>query len=85
MPMTVAATEQLKAIVIMANRVAREFNDGALDTCIQRSYALAAALTDLGYADARPVRVEAASFPDDREIQHVILCVRAAAQETVRQ
>ena len=65
--------EKFKAIVIMANRVAREFNGGALDTCIRTSYALAAALTDLGYADARPVRVEASSFPDDSELQHVIL------------
>ena len=65
--------EKLKAIVIMANRVAREFNDGALNTCIQTSYALAAALTDLGYADARPVRVEAASFPDDRKLHGAIL------------
>ena len=44
-----------------------------LNTCIESSYALAGALTDLGYPDARPVRVEAASFPEDREIQHVIL------------
>jgi hypothetical protein len=73
MPMTANTIEKFKAIVMMANRVAREFNDGELSTCIQSSYALAAALTDLGYADARPVRVEAASFPDDREIQHVIL------------
>jgi hypothetical protein len=73
MPMTAATTEELKAIVITANRVAREFNGGELATCIGTSYALAAALTDLGYADARPVRVEAASFPDDRELQHVIL------------
>ena len=47
------AAEKFKNIVIMANRVAREFN-GALDTCVLTSYALAAALTDLGYADARP-------------------------------
>jgi hypothetical protein len=71
--MTTDETEKFKAIVIMANRVAREFFGGELATCIQSSYALAAALTDLGYADARPVRVEAASFPDDRELQHVIL------------
>jgi hypothetical protein len=67
------AAEKFKNIVIMANRVAREFNDGALNTCIQTSYALAAALTDLGYADARPVRVEAASFPDPPKLIGVIL------------
>ena len=66
--MTTDETEKFKNIVIMANRVAREFNDGAVDTCVLTSYALAAALTDLGYADARPVRVEAASYPDDRKL-----------------
>jgi hypothetical protein len=71
MPMT--AIEEFKAIVIMANRVARWFNDGALDTCVLTSYALAAALTDLGYADARPVRVQAASFPEDRNLLASIL------------
>jgi hypothetical protein len=71
--MTAGTTEKFKAIVMMANRVAREFNDGVLNTCILTSYALAAALTDLGYADARPVRVEAASFPDDRNLHAAIL------------
>ena len=71
--MTTDGTEKLKAIVTLANRVAWGFHEGALNTCIQTSYALAAALTDLGYADARPVRVEAASFPDDRELHAAIL------------
>jgi hypothetical protein len=66
-------TEEFKAIVITANRVASEFNDGDLDTCILTSYALASALTDLGYANARPVRVEAASFPDDHKLHAVSL------------
>jgi hypothetical protein len=66
--MTASTIEELKAIVMLANRVAWGFNEGALDTCIETSYALAAALTDLGYADARPVRVEAASLPDDRKL-----------------
>src|SRR5215831_4064375 len=70
---TAGTTEKFKAIVITANRVAREFNDGDLDTCVLTSYALAAALTDLGYANARPVRVEAASFPDDCKLQAVNL------------
>jgi hypothetical protein len=70
--MTTDETEKFKAIVIMANRVAREFN-GALDTCVLTSYALAAALTDLGYADARPVRVEAGSFPDEHKLHGAIL------------
>ena len=38
--MSAGTTEEFKAIVIMANRVAREFNDGALDTCVLSSYAL---------------------------------------------
>jgi hypothetical protein len=73
MPMTTDATEKFKAIVMLANRVACGFNEGDLDTCILTSYALAAALTDLGYADARPVRVEAASFPDDWKLPGVVL------------
>jgi hypothetical protein len=59
MPVTTDATEKFKAIVMLANGVARD--------------ALAAALTDLGYADARPVRVEAASFPDDDKLHAAIL------------
>ena len=73
-------TEEFKAIVITANRVAREFNDGDLDTCVLTSYALAAALTDLGYANARPVRVEAASFPDDRKLHGAILGWRGSGR-----
>ena len=71
--MTAATIEELKAIVMLANRVAWGFNEGDLDTCILTSYALAAALTDLGYVDARPVRVEVASLPDDRELGGVLL------------
>jgi hypothetical protein len=69
MPMTAGTIEKFKAMVMLANRVAWGFNEGDLDTCMLTSYALAAALTDLGYADARPVRVEAASFPDDRNLR----------------
>jgi hypothetical protein len=70
---TASTTEKFKAIVMLANRVAWGFTGGYLDTCILTSYALAAALTDLGYADARPVRVEAASLPDDRKLNSVTL------------
>src|SRR5689334_22884957 len=66
--MTADTIEKFKAMVMLANRVAWGFNEGSLDTCILTSYALAAALTALGYADARPVRVEAASFPDNRKL-----------------
>jgi hypothetical protein len=65
--------EEFKAIVFTANRVARTFNGGALDTCVLSSIALAAALTDLGHADARPVRVVAASFSDDPKLYAAIL------------
>ena len=71
--MTTDETEKFKAIVMLANRVAWGFHAGALNTCIQTSYGLAAALTDLGYADARPVRVEAASYPDDHKLYARIL------------
>jgi hypothetical protein len=73
MPMTAGTIEEFKAVVMMANRVAREFNNGAADTCVLSLYALAAALTDLGYADARPVRVEAATYPDDPKLGASIL------------
>jgi hypothetical protein len=73
MPVTANTIEELKAIVMLANRVACGFNEGDLDTCILTSYALAAALTDLGYADARPVRVEAGSFPDDDKLYGAVL------------
>jgi hypothetical protein len=71
--MTTDGIEKFEAIVITANCVASGFLGRALDTCIVTSYALAAALTDLGYADARPVRVEAASFPDDCKLHAVNL------------
>jgi hypothetical protein len=70
---TAATIEEFKAIVMLANRVACGFNEGDLDTAILTSYALAAALTDLGYVDARPVQVEVASLPDDRELGGVLL------------
>ena len=71
--MTTDAIEKFKAIVMLANRVAWGFNEGRLDTCILTSHALAAALNDLGYADARPARVETLNFPDDRELGGVVL------------
>jgi hypothetical protein len=73
MPMTTDGIEKFEAMVITANLVASGFLGPALDTCIVTSYALAAALTDLGYADARPVRVEAASFPEDCKLHAVNL------------
>jgi hypothetical protein len=75
---TAGTIEEFKAIVMLANRVAWGFNQGALDTCILTSYALAAALTDLGHVDARPVRVEAASFPDDDKLRAAILGFRGS-------
>ena len=84
MPMTTDGIEKFKAIVMLANRVAWSFNEGVLNTCILTSYALAAALTDLGYADARPVRVEAASYPDDlSSLVSSLADLRAAAPKRV--
>jgi hypothetical protein len=71
MPTTASTIEELKAIVMLTNRLACSFNEGRLNTCILTSYALAASLADLGYADARPVRVEASSSPDDRKLYGV--------------
>ena len=73
MPTSAGTIQELKAIVMVANLIARMFNDGELSTCILTSYALAAALTDLGYADARPVRVQASCSTNDRQLTGVSL------------
>lgn len=49
-------------LVTIANRIALEFN-GSRDTCILTSFALNDALQRLGYS-SRPLRIEAAVFPD---------------------
>jgi len=51
--------------------VAAKFN-GARDTCILTSYALHNVLQRLGY-NSRPLRIEAAVFPDDRKLYGSIL------------
>jgi hypothetical protein len=50
----------LENLVIVANRVAAEFN-GARDTCVLTSFALHDVLRRLGY-NSRPLRIEAAVF-----------------------
>jgi hypothetical protein len=53
---------KLARLVTIANRVAFEFN-GSRDTCILTSFALNDVLQRLEYS-SRPLRVEAAVFPD---------------------
>jgi hypothetical protein len=70
MSMTCAAS--LQRLVIATNRLAAEFNDGALDTCVLTSHALTHAARRLSH-NARPLRVETAVFPDDRKLIATIL------------
>jgi hypothetical protein len=58
-------------LVTAANQVAAKFN-GARDTCILTSYALHNVLQRLGH-NSRPLRIEAAVFPDDRRFYGSIL------------
>jgi len=55
----------LARLATIANRVAFEFN-GSRATCILTSFALNDVLQRLGYR-SRPLRVEAAVFPDDQK------------------
>ena len=89
MPTTASTIEELKAIVMLTNRLACSFNEGRLNTCILTSYALAASLADLGYADARPVRVrpQAPPMTASSMVSALAALTRrvfpAAAQETI--
>ena len=56
---------EFQKLVTLTNRVAIEFN-GSRDTCVLRSFALRDVLRRLGYS-SRPLRIEAAVFPDDRK------------------
>jgi hypothetical protein len=58
-------------LVTIANREAAKFN-GSRDTCILTSFALHDVLQRLGY-NSRPLRIEAAVFPDDRKFSGTIL------------
>jgi hypothetical protein len=62
---------QFQQLVTIANRVAIEFN-GARDTCILTSFALQNVLQQLGY-NSRPLRIEAAVFPDDHKLCGTVL------------
>jgi hypothetical protein len=62
---------KLQNIVTVANRVAAEFN-GSRNTCILTSFALHNVLQRLGY-NSRPLRIEAAVFPNDRKFYGTIL------------
>jgi hypothetical protein len=62
---------KFQQLVTTANRVAAKFN-GARDTCVLTSFALNDVLQRLGYK-SRPLRIEAAVFPDDRKFYGSIL------------
>jgi hypothetical protein len=71
-PMTLAtATSPFQNLVAIANRVAAKFN-GSRDTCVLTSFALNDVLQRLDY-NSRPLRIEAAVFPDDRKLIGTIL------------
>jgi hypothetical protein len=63
---------KFQQLVTIANRVAVEFNDGSRDTCVLTSFALHNVLQRLGY-NSRPLRIEAAVFPDDRKLCGTVL------------
>ena len=72
---------EFQKLVTLTNRVAAKFN-GSRDTCVLTSFALNNVLQRLGYS-SRPLRIEAAVFPDDRKFYGTILgslngCRRAA-------
>ena len=59
------AAPEFQKLVTIANRVAVKFNRSR-DTCVLTSFALDNVLQRLGF-DSRPLRIEAAVFPDDRK------------------
>jgi hypothetical protein len=69
--MSRADADKFQTLVVIANQVAAQFN-GALDTCVLTSFALNNVLQRLRY-DSRPLRIEAAVFPDDRKLYGNIL------------
>src|SRR5262245_32795004 len=71
MPQPSITSELLTTLVTTANRVTVKFN-GSRDTCILTSFALHDVLKRLGYS-SRPLRIEAAVFPDDRKYYGTIL------------
>ena len=58
-------------LVTLTNRVAAKFN-GSRDTCVLTSFALNDVLQRLDY-NSRPLRIEAAVFPDDQKLCGTIL------------
>jgi hypothetical protein len=76
-------TPNFQNLVITANQVAVKFNRSR-STCVLTSYALHDVLQRLGH-NSRPLRIEAAVFPDDRKLYGNILgridsdCRRAAS------
>jgi hypothetical protein len=65
------AAPEFQKLVTIANRVAAKFNRSR-DTWILTSFALDNVLQRLGF-DSRPLRIEAAVFPDDRKFYGTIL------------
>ena len=65
------ATAEFQQLVAITNRVAAKFNR-LRDTCVLTSFALDNVLQRLGF-DSRPLRIEAAVFPDDRKFYGTIL------------
>jgi len=62
---------ELQELTTIANQIAVKFN-GSRDTCVLTSFALHDVLQRLGYS-SRPLRIEAAVFPDDRKFYGTIL------------
>src|SRR5262245_55857531 len=63
--------QRFQELVVIANRIAAKFN-GSRDTCVLTSFALSDVCKRLGY-NSRPLRIEAAVFPDDPKLSGNIL------------
>ena len=76
-------TPEFQKLAALTNRVVIRFNESR-STCVLTSFALHDVLQRLGYG-SRPLRIEAAVFPDDRKLCGTILgafgagCRRAAS------
>jgi hypothetical protein len=73
---------KFQKLVTIANQVATKFN-GSRDTCILTSFALHDVLQRLGY-NSRPLRIEAAVFPDDQNLVATSSVVSNEAQGAQR-
>jgi hypothetical protein len=71
-------TPEFQKLAALTNRVAIRFNESR-STCVLTAFALHDVLQRLGYG-SRPLRIEAAVFPDDRKLCGTILGTRSGCR-----